>query len=110
MMQMKKLLLPPDVNGVKKTVAVEDNVYTLTFGKNGSVKVSLAKADKPTKAIASGSATLSIVGYASGEWKCELCTSLVVKKNDYGAVCIFRRDDIGGRNRDMRSAEMMQGS
>lgn len=85
----KKLLLPPDVKGVKKTVMVEDNIYALTFGKNGSVKVSLAKADKPTKAIASGSATLSIVGYASEVWHTVLCTSVVVKKNDYGAVCIF---------------------
>ena len=85
----KKLPLPPSVNGVKKTVTVEDNIYTLTFGKNGSVKVLLAKADKPTKAIASGSATLSIVEHASEVWHCELCTSVVVKKNDYGAVCIF---------------------
>lgn len=85
----KKLSLPPNVNGVKETIAVGEDVYTLTFGKNGSVKVSLAKADKPTKAIASGSATLSIVGYDSNMWSCELCTSVVVKKNDYGEVCIF---------------------
>ena len=85
----KKLPLPPSVNGVKKVVEHKDDVYTLTFGKNGTVKVSLAKAASPTKAIASGSATLSIVGYAAEVWHCELCTSVVVKKNDYGAVCVF---------------------
>ena len=85
----KILPLPSVFNGVKKTIELLDDVYTMTFGKNGSVKVSLAKAAALTKACATGTATLSIVGYAADVWHCELCTSLVVKKNDYGVVCTF---------------------
>lgn len=85
----KTLPLPPNINGVKETVPLGDDVYTLAFGKNGSVKVSLAKVTTPTKSYATGTATLSILRRELEVWHCELCTSLVVKKNDYGATCVF---------------------
>ena len=85
----KTLPLPPNINGDKETVTVGDDVYTLAFGKNGSVKVSLAKVTTPTKAYATGTATLSILRHEPEVWHCELCVSLVVKKNDYGVTCVF---------------------
>ena len=85
----KTLPLPPNINGDKETVTVGDDVYTLAFGKNGSVKVSLAKVTTPTKAYATGTATLSILRHEPEVWHCELCVRLVVKKNDYGVTCVF---------------------
>ena len=85
----KTLPLPPNINGNKETVTVGDDIYTLAFGKSGSVKVSLAKVTTPTKAYATGTTTLSILRREPEVWHCELCVSLVVKKNDYGATCVF---------------------
>ena len=83
------MTLPPSINGKTASVEVDDLVYKFKFGKDGNVATSLYDADNDKKAIATGSAMLSILDYKDQTWQCELCASLVIKKGDDGEAGIF---------------------
>ena len=83
------MTLPPNINGKTASVEVDDLVYKFKFGKDGNVATSLYDADNDKKAIATGSAMLSIIDYKDQTWQCELCASLVIKKGDDGEAGIF---------------------
>ena len=83
------MTLPPNINGKTASVEVDDLVYKFKFGKDGNVATSLYDADNDKKAIATGSAMLSILDYKDQTWQCELCASLVIKKGDDGEAGIF---------------------
>ena len=83
------MTLPPSINGKTATVEVEDYVYKFKFGKDGNVTTSLYDKENNKKAIATGSAMLSILDYKDQTWQCELCASLVIKKGDDGEAGIF---------------------
>ena len=86
----KNMLLPPDVNGVTKEVEVPDGyLCVLKFGKGGKVSTALYSPDNRKKALATGSATLSILDHVDSKWRCELCANFVIKKGTWGETGVF---------------------
>lgn len=90
----KDVTLPPDINGMTKSVEAfgEEETYltVFKFGKNGKVTLSLFDPENAKRALATGSATLSVLDYWDSKWTCEICASVVIKKGDEGETGVFK--------------------